>query len=248
MKVIITRPAEQQSFLQQGLQQLGCQVVSMPTLKIVAEDETGELKQKCLDIDHYSAVIAISANAAHFGVDYLDRYWPQPPVKINWLAVGPATAEVMQQAGLVTQMPDSQFDSEGLLQLECLQQPNISGQKILIWRGVGGRETLASTLRQRGAQVDYAELYQRLVPSYTQDEWQIAAQQADLLVVSSGQGLQAVMQQCSDLAKHCPTVLAPSERVAKIAKEFGFADVVKSVSARDQDTLQAVQYFIEQQQ
>jgi uroporphyrinogen-III synthase len=39
---------------------------------------------------------------------------------------------------------------------------NVSGQRILIVRGEGGRETLKDTLIARGAQVDYLNVYRRV--------------------------------------------------------------------------------------
>ena len=58
--------------------------------------------------------------------------------------------------------PAQGMNTEALLKLPELHQ--IDGQRFLILRGVGGRETLATQLRARGAHVDYAECYRRVEP------------------------------------------------------------------------------------
>lgn len=241
LPVLITRPAQQADSLCNALGDLDCQVIRFPMLEIHPVDETPALRKMFLDIDHYSSVIAISRNAAECGVQYVDNFWPQYPVGLNWLAVGPVTANVLSVAGFEYQMPEQRFDSEGLLELACLQ--NIEEQKILIWRGVGGRETLAKTLRARGAQVDYAELYQRLVPQYNQQQWQNALAEQPLLLVSSGQGLEAIAAQQPKIAQSVRGIIAPSDRVAELARGLGFSAIEIAASAQDNDMIAAVQQW-----
>ena len=50
-----------------------------------------------------------------------------------------------------------------LLALPPMQQ--VRGQRVLVFRGVGGRALLADTLRSRGAQVEYVECYRRVRPA-----------------------------------------------------------------------------------
>jgi uroporphyrinogen-III synthase len=64
-------------------------------------------------------------------------------------------------------IPDENFDSEGLLATE--EMNDIKNKKIVIFRGEGGRETLAETLRARGAEVTYAECYTRTFPQTNLD-------------------------------------------------------------------------------
>jgi uroporphyrinogen-III synthase len=51
------------------------------------------------------------------------------------------------------------FDSEHLLKEKIYN--NVEGQKILIIRGEGGRETLKNALEEKGAIVNYGECYVR---------------------------------------------------------------------------------------
>jgi uroporphyrinogen-III synthase len=243
LPVLVTRPRQQADSLCDGLEAIGCEPVRLPMLDIVAVAETPQLKKCFLDIDLFQTVIAISRNAAEAGLDYLDQYWPQFPVGIDWIAVGPVTAKVMKAAGMEVKMPAERYDSEGALALDCLQADKVAGKKILIWRGVGGRETLASILTERGAQVEYAELYERNVPQHSDEQWQLALQESPLLVVSSGQGLEAVAAQQPRIAEQVRGIIAPSARVADIAQSLGFSSIQIAASAQDNDMIAAIQQW-----
>jgi len=242
LPVLVTRPASQAEEICPSLEALGCEVIRHPLLKIEAVAETPVIKSQFMDIDLFDAVIAISRNAAEMGLMYLDQYWPQWPIEIDWIAIGPVTAEVMTQQGLAVKMPATQFDSEGALNMPELQ--NVAGKKILIWRGVGGRETLAQTLRDRGAEVVYAELYQRLVPEYSEQEWQQVLAQQPLLLVSSGQGLEAIAAQQPRISDKVRGIIAPSRRVAELAESLGFKNIQVAASAQDVDMLIAVKTWL----
>lgn len=242
--LIVTRPQGQHLALQLALEQQGHQVQLMPLMAIEqvsdGSDEARLARTLMLDLDLFHHVIAISANAAHYGLEWLDELWPQPPLGIHWYGVGPASAEPMRQYGLDTLQPVERFDSEGLLALPQLQQ--VGDQKVLIWRGVGGRETLASELRARGAVVHYAELYQRLEQHYSTAQWQQALQPKDnWLLLSSGQALDIVMAQATDLPQQLDGIVLPSQRVADQARELGFREVLVPASARDEDVLACLQ-------
>jgi uroporphyrinogen-III synthase len=56
-------------------------------------------------------------------------------------------------------MPADGANSEALLAMP--QLAHMSGQRVLIVRGAGGRDLLGDTLISRGAQVQYAEVYTR---------------------------------------------------------------------------------------
>jgi uroporphyrinogen-III synthase len=244
LPVLVTRPASQAEEICPSLEALGCDVIRQPLLKIEAVAETPKIKSQFMNIDLFDAVIAISRNAAEMGLSTMDQYWPQWPLAVDWIAIGPVTAAVMTQQGLETKMPAGQFDSEGALKMPELQ--DIAGKKILIWRGVGGRETLASTLRERGAEVVYAELYQRLVPEYSELEWQQTLASKPLLLVSSGQGLEAIAAQQPRISERVRGIIAPSSRVAELAESLGFINIQIADSAQDVDMLVAVKCWIEE--
>ena len=245
-RILVTRPAHQANALCQRLQQLGATPIRFPTLAITAAapHDSGYplLKQHFLDLDLYHTVIFISANAVRLAADLIDQYWPQLPLQINWLAVGSATANALHQllpdAAIVSNGNSAAMDSDTLLALPELQQ--LTGKRVLICRGEGGRELLATTLQQRGAQIDHAELYRREIPVYSQSEIEsiIYKSAASAMLISSGEALiNLVTLTRIDNEPHSklinlPIVL-PSQRVAALASQLGFTNVRVAANATD---------------
>lgn len=246
-RILVTRPAHQANALCDRLRQLGAEPVRFPTLAITPIPQHDSnyplLKQRFLDLDLYHTVIFISANATRLACEQIDQYWPQLPLQINWLSVGSATANTLRQllpeATAPSHSDSTAMDSETLLALPELQQ--LSGKRVLICRGEGGRELLAQTLQQRGAQLDYAELYRREIPVYSQTEIEsiIYKSAASAMLVSSGEALTNLValtrqndEPCSKLVD-VPIVL-PSQRVAALANQLGFTCVRIAENATDE--------------
>lgn len=243
-RIIVTRPDGQADDLLAAIRAFDSQpeVVHQPLINIVpfADDQSqAQLRQRMLNIDHYYAVVVVSKNAAEHGLAWLDKYWPQPPLDIHWITVGPATAEALAGEVEPLYMPADRYDSEGMLALPPLAE--VAGEKVLIWRGNGGRETLAAELRRRGATVDYAELYERREIPYSSAQWHKLLDNDTLLLLSSGQALDIVEQQVPDLAQRVGAIQVPSQRVAERAAQQGYQQVLVAASARDQDVLAQLQ-------
>src|SRR5687768_2780505 len=137
----LTRPSEQISELRLELESLGANVLSFPLLAIRALTPAPAVKQRLMNLDQYDLVFFVSTNAAKIGLDVIAGLWPQYPAHILNFAVGPSTAAEIESRALPVCYPQDRMSSEAMLELPQLQ--NISGKKILIVRGVGGREILA---------------------------------------------------------------------------------------------------------
>ncbi|PID43701.1 MAG: hypothetical protein CSB48_04730 [Proteobacteria bacterium] len=168
LRVLICRPENRSRELMRCLQALGAEVESLPCLKLVPVAESQVVKNHFINLDEFDKVIFVSRAAAEYGLDWIDRYWPRVPAGIGWYAVGRKTAAALDRepgaSGILVQQPVTGEDSEALLELASLQQ--VTGQKILIVRGEGGREHLKEVLEERGAQIFYAEVYARTCPEY----------------------------------------------------------------------------------
>ncbi|WP_286240431.1 uroporphyrinogen-III synthase [Neptuniibacter halophilus] len=250
LRVLVTRPAHQAAALLQQLQALGASPVPCPLLEICpvseADPDYHPLKQQIMDLDLYQHVIFISPNAARIGCDWIDQYWPQLPVGIQWLAIGRQSAEQLLNYGIAAYHSPLGYDSEALLASPALQQ--VAGERILIMRGQGGREKLASTLRARGAEVSYAELYRRQCPDYSAAELKqcLFSQPLDVILISSGEGLSNLLRITAttpelsrDSLFNCHLVV-PSERVQQDAKEAGFKRVTTASGPDDASMISAL--------
>ena len=149
------------------------------------------------------------------------------PENVQVAAVGQGTAKLLRQLGRPADIfPTHQYNSEALLGMSELQF--VSGQQIVIFRGEGGRELLADTLRSRGATVEYIECYQRIRPDTDTQELHAAlvAKSVNAVVVTSNQGLQNLHDILDPddftLLKNVQLFVV-SDRGQRLAVELGFA-------------------------
>ncbi len=228
LHVLVTRPQGQQQALVTALLEAGFVVSQQSALCIEPFPLSAVERSLLLNLDQYHAVFFVSANAARLALQALDELWPQWPVGVHWLAVGPATAEVLSAAGMQAELPRTGFDSEAVLELDCLR--DLPGKRVLICSGEGGRELFANTLQRRGAEVDVLPLYQRVCNAGF--AW--PAEPVDMVLVTSLQGWHCI---AGKVAPGCRVVVA-SERIgAAVGDAF---PVTVAASARDKDMLAAV--------
>ena len=225
--VLVTRPAHQYAELVASIEGSGGRAVVFPVIEIrprsndvIAADAAG--------LAEPDITIFVSRNAVEHGLP-----WAAGLVA----AVGPATAAAIESAGRVVDIcPAQGYDSESLLAEPLLE--NVVGKTVRIIRGRGGRELLGDTLRQRGATVDYLEVYSREIPYHGPAEiGQLLASwtggDIDAVVIMSVESLRnlvallpepgrtllaktplvtpaaRVIKEAIDRLPGCPTILAP---------------------------------------
>jgi uroporphyrinogen-III synthase len=234
----LTRPTEQIGELRRQLEGRGAHVLSFPLLTIRPITPAQAHKQRIMNLDQYDLVFFVSTNAAKIGLDFIAGFWPQYPAHILNFAVGPSTAAEIESRALPVCYPLDRMSSEAMLELPELQ--DIKGKKALIVRGMGGREILAEGLIARGASVDYAELYERVVPIYTNGQLRRCVQQhkPDALVISSAEALDNLRQLYEPLTlENLPWQRFPlyvtSGRLAEHAHATGYTSVTTMAGATD---------------
>ncbi|MDE2235293.1 MAG: uroporphyrinogen-III synthase [Gammaproteobacteria bacterium] len=221
--IVITRPMHQGESLRVRLETKGAEVLHFPTIEIQPVANTASLEACFKRLDRYQYMIFISPNAVDYAADYLD-FRGLPP-KLKLAAIGPGTARALLAHGRKPDMlPRDGANSEALLKLKALNAVN--NKSVLIVRGQGGREFLAETLEERGADVDYAEVYRRNVPRLDHGElsrW-LRNAKVDAIIVTSRESLLNLDRMLSPgLTPYLRSaqLLVSSAQVIKLASALG---------------------------
>lgn len=242
--VINTRPVERAAPLSQCLQAAGLSVIDMPmlTLQSRAMTDNDMMTMHQWLAGAYKALVVVSPTAAASGLAAWqvlehDRQgateqqvdsaaFETLKVPSPLIAVGDATAAVLKRAKLDTtsyQVRQPKVaNNEGMLvmpEIERLQ----AGDKLLIWRGLGGRRLLVDTLEARGVHIDSIAWYERVMPvaamaqyqrwlqefiphdiskHHTQQDVTSASQSKPIVIVSSGTAFEHWSTVVNETAKH----------------------------------------------
>lgn len=241
LKVLVTRPSVPGGVLAEKICAAGGEALLLPLIEPRALLETQLAKSLVLDLDRYQKVIFISRPAARFGCELIERYWPQKPVGLSWFAIGAATAHELSDYEINPRFPLHGTDSEALLKLDDFD--NVTGERILLVKGQGGRDLLSSELRKRNADVNELDVYQRHALDYTPTEVKKSLVKGGInsIVVTSGEiarRLSELVQLSDRLPMH---LIVPSARVADVLRDQGFASIKVSDGAGDSAILESLQ-------
>jgi len=142
------------------------------------------------------------------------------------------------------------YNSEALLSAPALQQ--VDGKRILILRGQQGRNLLGEELARRGASVDYAEVYRRVLPQYEAGDFQSLVDEAfpTLVILTSNEGMHNLIELLDENEARAlcriPWLLI-SERMRESALKLGHnATVLIAQRASDKGIRQTICEWAEQ--
>jgi len=240
MRVIVTRPAAQATPWVQSLKQHGITAVALPLMEIAPALDAVALASAWQRLGEACLVMFVSANA-------VEHFFSGRPPGVAWPAgtqaasPGPGTTRALRDAGVPTPQiiepaPDSpQFDSEALWQR--LREQDWQGASVQVVRGDGGRDWLADTLREHGAEVSFVSAYRRIPPQWDEAAQALLAESlarpADQLwFFSSSESIDHLMAHLHATAVALPSgtrALATHPRIAGRAEAAGFAPVWQSL-------------------
>ena len=236
-RLIVTRPEPEATRWVQALQAQGQAALAWPLIVIEAE-AIAEASRPAPGA-HAALMFVSGAAVRAFFAQLPVTSWVQTDTRF-W-CTGPGTAAALREAGVPASAIDSpleaaqQFDSEALwARVQTQVQP---GVRVCIVRGgdargqPAGRDWLARTLADAGAQVDTVLAYRRL-PPHADAAWRAEVQQAvaarDVWLFSSSEAvahLREAVVGVAGLDWGACRALATHARIADAARQTGFGQV-----------------------
>lgn len=245
-QILVTRPAHQAENLSELIRKNNGIPVCLPTLAIMPiVSENAEMER---NLSHGEWFIFTSTNAVRCYCSQLDDAKMRQLKTKLCLAIGKATEQALITMGLnVDLMPEHGYNSEALLELAELQ--NVSQKNIVIVRGKNGREMLAETLKKRGANVSYQDVYKREIPEIdcTEISLLITNKQLNFITITSSEAIQNLVMMLPkmqhDLLKKIPLIVV-SERIQTVAENLGFESIVLAKMPSDDAILKTITTII----
>ena len=232
--IAITRPLDQAKNLSIAIEQQGGNSILFPLIAISPLSDYSEFDEKISELLQFDWAIFISSNAVDNAMPRIIKQYGRVPDTLKFAAIGPQTAKQLASYGVQhVLIPNVRFDSEALLALSEMHAVN--HQRIMIFRGIGGRELLAETLQQRGAKLDFAECYQRINPQINckllDQLWQ--ENKCHALVVTSSEAMRnllAMTHQGNDEWIRNIAICVNHARIAEEASAAGLEVYIASAS------------------
>lgn len=248
MTILVNRPSPAGEELVSRLRALGRVAWHAPLIDFSPGSDLPKLPALLHNMQAGDLVFALSQNTIRYANPMLKRNNLSWPTQLSYYAIGRTTALALHTAScLHVTYPPMGETSEMLLSLPDLQ--NVSGKKVLLLRGNGGRELLGQSLAERGASVTFCECYQRSPVYYNGSEqsadWQRAG--VDILVITSGEMLQQIYTLVPDYYRsswllRCRLIVV-SDRIATLAAQMGWSDIRVAENADNDALIRALQDF-----
>jgi len=234
--IVVTRPRAQAGPLAAAIAAQGGQPLIFPLLEIAPAADPQLLAAAVARLADYSLAVFISPNAVDYALPAILARGPWPAGLLP-AAVGQGTVRALVAHGVTGCIaPSERFDSEALLALPELAGERVAGRRVAIFRGDGGRELLADTLRERGAEVDCIACYRRSGPpgggAPLLAAWRAGRLAA--LTVSSSEGLRHLVDLLDTEGRawlQKTPVFVPHARIAENARASGLRKIILTDAA-----------------
>lgn len=244
--IVITRPSGQARQLSELLQvsllssgftkQTSPQIISLPLLTIVPKGDDVLRGQITTALKSADLAIFVSPNAIECTMRLLERSWQEVsdrPLPIG--VMGGSSLAALNNHGIglednatkiILPHSNAQWDSEGLWsELQALNW-DWSSKKVIIFKGEGGRDWLAETLKQAGAQVEAFSVYTRVPLDLNSSAWNDVHEMdfaKSLWLLTSSEAVRYLGQ--AKLPLDLATAICPHHNIADAAEQIGFGEV-----------------------
>ncbi|WP_309906153.1 uroporphyrinogen-III synthase [Variovorax soli] len=241
-RVIVTRPAREAARWVEALRSAGVDAQALPLIAIAPVADGKDLQAALQRLDHYAALMFVSAAAAEHFFDGAASV--AAGLRSRCWATGPGTIRALQQAGVPARAIDApaadaaQFDSEALwAQVQAQVRP---GLRVLIVRGgdaagqPAGRAWLMREIAAAGGACDTVVAYRRLPAPLDDAARELAGEGARgeaIWLFSSAEAISRLRAALPDTSWGSARAIATHPRIAEAARDVGFGAVCVSSPA-----------------
>lgn len=178
-RVLVTRPREDFPAFARLLEAQGAISIPFPTIEIRSTYEMDLLQSALKQLHSFDWLILTSANAVKVLGDHITSGSMPPSLKLA--AVGPKTANAMQQLGWSVDFIPEKFVAEAILP----GLGDLAGRRVLLARGDLARPELPEGIRNRGGQVTELLVYRTLPASADEEGLEKIRDGVDVLTFTS---------------------------------------------------------------
>jgi uroporphyrinogen-III synthase len=244
--IVITRPSGQARQLSEALQasllksgitkENSPKIISLPLLTIVPKSGGGLAHQISEILQSADLAIFVSPNAIECTMRLLEKSWQDLSNHLIPIGVmGGSSMAALKNHGIgiessptkvILPQDNTQWDSEGLwAELQKLNW-DWSTKKVIIFKGEGGRDWLADTLKNAGAQIEAISVYARVSIDLDSPAWQDIHEMdfaQSLWLLSSSEAVRYLAR--AKLPLDLATAICPHHNIADAAEHVGFGEV-----------------------
>lgn len=245
--IVITRPSGQARQLSEALlvslrnsgftPESTPKIIALPLLTIAPKGDGVLVKQITAALKTADLAIFVSPNAIECTMRLLECSWQElssKPVPIG--VMGGSSMLALKNHGIgvegnhtqiILPQNNAQWDSEGLwTELQNLRW-NWSTKKVIIFKGEGGRDWLADTLKNAGAQVEAFSVYARVPLDLNSSAWNEIHEidfAKSLWLLTSSEAVRHLGG--AKLPLDLATAICPHHNITDAAEHIGFGEVI----------------------
>ena len=216
-RIVVTRAREQASELRARLEQLGAEVIELPSIAL----EPIEFSLPAFD--RYAWLVFTSANGVSAFFDQglaaagLDARALAP---MRVAAIGTGTYDALLARGVRADLVPPRFVAESLV--EAFPDPEPPGARVLIARAESARDVLPEGLGARGYQVDVLAVYRTIPVVPDADHLQrVRAGEVDAITFTSSSTARNFFAAVGPLPAPQPAVISIGPVTSQTARELG---------------------------
>lgn len=221
--VLVTRPATLAGELVRRIEAAGGRPFVFPALAIEPLERPAVLDR----LADFALAIFVSPTAVARAFASAASW----PATVRVAAVGESTRRALERAGFRNVIaPGQGGDSEALLALPELAA--FAGKRVLIVRGVGGRDVLLRSLAEQGCEVAVAECYRRVLPDADTGPLLAAWAEGKVHAVTlfSGEALDNLVALLGEPRLRATPVFASHSRIVERARRLGLDAILAGPS------------------